>query len=254
MPELRENRAKHRLQEGKPVIALSVSDGDSIDTLGALEAVDAIWIEMEHGPITWAQLSDLSRACDLWGMSSLVRVTTGEPWLIGRTLDRGVQGIFVPHVNTKEEAERVVLGAKYAPQGMRGMGGPRQSHGVTDYYSKANDEILVAILIEDVIAIKNLAEILTVDNIDLFIVAPGDLGQSMGPQYLGQANHPDVQAVVEKAMQQIVAAGKATGTVANDSTVERYLDLGARFFLTNTQGYVASGLRGFQERVAAKVR
>ena len=160
----------------------------------------------------------------------------------------------MPHVNTKEEAERVVRGAKYALQGMRGMAGPRQGYGVTDYYSKANDEILVAVLIEDVVAIKNLAEILTVDNIDCFIVAPSDLGQAMGPHYLGQPGHPDVQAVVEKAMQETVAAGRATGTVANDTTVERYLDLGARFFLTNTQGYVANGLRGFQERVVTRVR
>ena len=95
-PELRENRAKHRLQEGKLVIAVSVPDADSIDTLGALGVVDAIWIEMEHGPTTWAQLSDLSLAGDLWGMSSLVRVTTGEPWLIGRTLDRESRGFLCP--------------------------------------------------------------------------------------------------------------------------------------------------------------
>ena len=220
MPELRPNRAKHLLQEGKPVIGVSESDPDTIDQLGSLGVVDLIWIEMEHGPVTWAQISDLSRACDLWGMTSMVRVTTNEPWLIGRTLNRGAQAIIIPHVNTKEAAEQVVRGARFTPLGMRGMGGSRQGLGVTNYTSKANDEIMVVAMIEDVVAVKNLAEILTVDNIDCFFVAPGDMGQSMGAQYLGQANHPDVQAVVQGAIKQIVASGRTAGGLVNDSNVK----------------------------------
>ena len=252
MPELRENRARRKLREGKPVIAISSSDADTIDMLGSLGVVDAIWIEMEHGPVTWHQLGDLSRACDLWGMTSLVRVNTSEPWLIGRALDRGVHGVIVPHVNTRKEAQRAVHGVRFAPQGMRGMAGSRQGYGITDYLTKANDEIMVVVLIEEVEAVNNLPEILTAEHIDCFMVVPGDLSQSMGPQYLGQPGHPDVQAVIEKSIKQIVAAGKATGTTANDSTVGRYVELGARLFLTSTQGYVANGLRGFQERTAAK--
>lgn len=253
MPELRQNRIKHKLQEGKTAIVIAATDGDSIETLGATGAVDGIWIEMEHGPITWAQLSDLSRACDLWGMTSLVRVNAGEPWLIGRTLDRGIQGVIVPHVNTKETAQRVVRGAKYAPQGMRGIGGSRQGHGVSDYLGKANDELMVMVLIEEIEAVSHLSEILTVDYIDCFFVAPSDLAQTMGPQYLGRPDHPDVQAVVGKAITQVVASGRVAGTLVDDSNVERYLDLGAQLVLTNTQRYVSNGLRRFQEKVAAKV-
>ena len=111
---------------------------------------------------------------------------------------------------------------------------------------------MVVVLIEDIVAVNNLQEILAVDDIDCFMVVPGDLSQNMG--YLGQATHPDVQGVIGKVIQQIVAAGKATGSTANDGNGEQLLDWGVQLFLTNIQGYVANGLRGFQQRIAAKAR
>ena len=49
---------------------------------------------------------------------------------IYRALDRGAQGIVVPHVNTRAEAESVVEAAKFAPIGKRGMFTSRQGYGV----------------------------------------------------------------------------------------------------------------------------
>ena len=105
MAEMRQNKAKLKLKRKEPVIAIASSNADEIDTLGSLGTVDLIWVEMEHGPASYSDLSDLSRACDLWGMTSLVRVNTNAPWLVGRALDRGMQSVLVPHVNTKEEAD-----------------------------------------------------------------------------------------------------------------------------------------------------
>ena len=42
---------------------------------------------------------------------------------------------------------------------------------------------------EDIVAINNLDEILTVKGIDCFMVVPGDLSHSMGPQYVGKGDH-----------------------------------------------------------------
>ena len=113
---------------------------------------DGIWIEGEHGPMAFDELGNLTRACDLWGMTSIVRVNRNDQTLIYRTLDRGAQGIVVPHVNTREEAENVVAGGRFAPIGQRGMFTSRQGYGVADYFAKANDEVLLTILIEDIVA------------------------------------------------------------------------------------------------------
>src|SRR6185437_6699781 len=158
---------KQRLRQGKAVTVVGGHhNSDMIDFLGQF-GLDGVWIECEHGPVTWEQIGDLSRACDLWNMASVVRVNSNEPWLITRTLDRGASGIVVPHVSTKGEAARVVESAKFGPIGLRGMYGSRRSYGLSDYFQKANDETLVVVLIEEMEAINNLAEILTVDHIDV---------------------------------------------------------------------------------------
>ena len=62
---------------------------------------------------------------------------------------------------------------------------------------------------EDIIAVNNLAEILTVDHIDVFHVAYADLAQSMG--YLHDLGNPVVKEVTEGAIKQIIAAGRVCG-------------------------------------------
>ncbi len=249
---MRENKAKRKLQNGDVVTVVSGhQNSDMIDFMGSL-GLDGVWLEGEHGPLSWDEIGDMSRACDLWGMTSVTRVNSHEPGLVMRNFDRGSQGVVVPHVSTREAAERVVQAAKYAPIGQRGMYGGRQAYGATDYFKNANDETLVVILIEEQRALDNLAEILTVDHIDVFFVAPSDLAQTMG--YIGNHTHPDVQAAIDKAIAQIVAAGRTPGTLVNDSNVEKYIAAGARFFLTPWTNWVAQGAKAYQEKVAAARR
>jgi len=222
-----------------------------LEELASLGVIDVAWIEMEHGPWTWRELSDASRVCDLWGITSLVRVNVNNAAVIGRTLDRGVQGIVVPHVNTSADAERVVQGALYSPKGMRGVGGfPRQSIAVPDYLKEANDDLMIVVLLEEVEAIHNLDAILSVDNIDCFYIGASDLAQSMGPQYLGRPEHPDVQAVVQQAIRQVVESGRTAGTTVNDGNVAQFLDMGCRFLRWNAMPYLYEGLQRFHATVA----
>ena len=250
MAELRPNRIKHKLQNGDVVtVAHGVTTPDMVEIFSQF-GFDGIWIEAEHGPVDFGDIADFTRACDLWGLVSVVRVNLNLPGVIYRTLDQGAQAVVVPHVNTAGEAHAVVDAAKFHPLGSRGMASSRQGIGVKDYYLKANDETMIVVLIEDIVAVQNLAEILTVDNIDVFFVAPGDLSQSMG--YIGRHTHPDVQAVVDKAVNQIVAAGRTAGVVGPESNIDRYVVRGAQFFTTNWLEWVAAGSRAYHERIAAK--
>jgi 4-hydroxy-2-oxoheptanedioate aldolase len=244
---MRENRIKRQLQAGQTAIAVSGHhNADMIDFLGQF-GFDGVWLEGEHGPVDWDAIGDMSRACDLWGMASVTRVNNNDPGTIMRALDRGTMGIVVPHVNSREAAEQAMKSAKYAPVGYRGMFGGRQSFGVPDYFQHANDQTLIVVLIEEIEAVNNLAEILTVDDIDVFFVAPADLAQTMG--HIGNHTHPDVQATIDKALAQIVAAGRTAGTLVTDDTVARYRDAGVRFFLTGWTNWVSQGAKAFLQRV-----
>ena len=249
MNGIRPNKAKQKLQQNQVVTTISgLQTSEIIDFLGPL-GFDAAWIEGEHGPVTWDQLGDMTRACDLWGMTSITRVTANEPWLITRTLDRGSMGIVVPHVNTREEAERAAQSAKYAPLGYRGMFGGRQSYGVADYFQQANDQTMVVVLLEEETALRNLDEILRVDNIDAFFVAPSDLAQTMG--HIGDTGHPEVQRAIDDAIARITAAGRVAGTLVNDDNIAAYVSKGVRFTMTSWNAWLVRGASEFLRKAAA---
>jgi 4-hydroxy-2-oxoheptanedioate aldolase len=249
VPAIRANRAKEKLQEGKVAVTISGNlSSEIIDFMGPL-GFDAVWIECEHGPVTWEQLGDMTRACDLWGMTPVTRVNFNEPWLITRTLDRGSMGIVTPHVNSRADAEKAVKSAKFAPLGYRGMFGGRQSYGAPDYFHQANQQTMVIVLLEEAEALQNLDEILRVDYIDVFFVAPSDLAQTMG--HLGNPGHPEVQQAIDNAIARIVAAGRVAGTLVNDDNAASYIEKGARFLLTSWNTWLARGATEFLKKVAA---
>lgn len=244
--QLRPNRIKRKLAAGDiAYIAVGPTHADDIDAFGPC-GFDGVWLEGEHGPVDAADLGNLTRACDIWGMTSVVRVNSNDQGLIYRTLDRGAQGIVVPHVNSRTEAENVVEGGKFAPIGRRGLFVGRQGHGVEDYLETANDETLLIVLIEDIAAIANLDEILAVDDIDVFFVAPSDLAASMGR--IGDIFHPEVQQTVDDALARIQAAGRVAGTTVSDDNVARYIAAGVRCVLTGTGAWIAAGAAEFMRR------
>ena len=252
MASIRPNKAKDKLKSGGVVTTISgLASSDIIDFLGPM-GFDAAWLETEHGSVTWDQLGDMTRACDLWGVTPITRVTSNEPWLITRTLDRGSMGIVVPHVNSKEAAEKAAQSAKYAPIGYRGMFGGRQSFGVADYFHQANGQTMVVVLLEEAEALRNLDEILQVDNIDVFFVAPSDLAQTMG--HIGNPGHPDVQRAIDESIARIIAAGRVPGTLANDENISDYLAKGVKFVMTSWNAWVARGAGDFLAKVTAATR
>ncbi|MDP6666189.1 MAG: aldolase/citrate lyase family protein [Dehalococcoidia bacterium] len=241
--ELRPNRAKQKLANGEIVTIVSgITHADDIDGVGP-HGFDGIWLEGEHGSVDAADLGNLTRACDIWGMTSVARINANDQGLIYRTLDRGAQAIVVPHVNNAAEARNVVEGGKFTPIGKRGMYMSRQGLGVSDYFDQANDNTMLIVLIEDIIAWENLDEIIAVDNIDVFFVAPSDFASSMG--HMGDLQHPDVQEKINDSLSRILAAGRNAGALASNANVAGYVEMGVRFFMTGTGPWIGAGFNEF---------
>ena len=243
MAELRPNRAKEKLASGEIVTCLAgVDTPHLVDFIGQI-GIDSVWLEAELGPVDFEAIGNLTRAADLWGMTPLVRVGSTDYNSIYRTLDMGAMGVAVPHVDTAQDARNVVNAAKYAPIGTRGMYGPRQSFGVSDYLKRANEQTMVVVLVEDIKSVNNLDEILDVEHVDVFHVAPSDLAQSMG--HIGNDEHPDVQRTIDESIANIIAAGKIAGTTVGAHNVSRFRDQGVQFFYTSLNGWIMSGSNEF---------
>mgnify|MGYP001410203934 FL=1 len=247
---IRPNKIKENLKLNKQSIVLSgyFDSPNQVEFISSLN-VDGVWIEGEHGPIDFSDIPNISRACDIYGVTSIFRITSHDYGLIYRYLDLGAQGLVIPHVRTKEEAISIVNAAKYHPIGERGMFTSRRGLSVpkNKYMDYANEDSLIIVIIEDVKAISNLDEIIKVENIDVFFVAPNDLAQSMG--IANSQSKDKLNQEIYKAIQKIQKANKKVGTLANSDNIDSYIDMGIDLLLYDTNQFVRDGITGLKNKI-----
>ncbi len=255
---MRVNTTKAKLAKGKVVLGGIVSGfSPEIVELLALLQFDFVFLDCEHGSMNEDQVEHMVRAAESFGITPIARIPNHEDSTILRYLDRGVQGLIIPHINTAEAAVAVAAASRYHPLGHRGSASGRaHDYGVTmarpDSMAFINDNVLVIPMCEEVEAVSNLDSILAVPGIDVVHVASGDLGQSMG--------HPPM-AEVRKVMSDVVkktkAAGKWAGIGGNGVTDHTGIaDLvrdGAQFVTIPALGLLRIGAEQFRDGVAAAI-
>lgn len=171
---------------------------------------DWLWIDLEHSPLSLEQVQAILTAKQP-ECAGLVRVPNNSDEWIKRVLDIGAEGVIIPHVSCREDAQRAVLSAKYPPMGERSFGAGRaHTYGMdATHQEKANEITCVVVQIEDREAVKNIDEIISVEGIDGIIIGPYDLSGSFGK--LGKIGDADVQSaiktVVEACKKRKVPAG-----------------------------------------------
>ena len=179
---MRVNTLKQKLKDGKAVFGAMITfpSPPVVEMLGLI-GFDWVLIDNEHGSITVDSSEDMIRAAELTGVAPIVRPVANRPEIIAPFLDRGAWGVQIPHVNTREEAESAVKSCKYFPEGQRGiMSRSRPAdYGIIgtarEYAAKANANTLVCLMLEEVEAIDNLQELVTVKGVDVFFIGAGDL-------------------------------------------------------------------------------
>ncbi|RFC32281.1 MAG: 4-hydroxy-2-oxoheptanedioate aldolase [Candidatus Nitrotoga sp. SPKER] len=198
---LQTNQLKQALVNGKTVFGLlnSIPSPLVVEMIG-YAGYDFVILDMEHVCVNPETLENMVRAAECANMTPLVRVPNAAPESILRALDCGAQGIVVPHVRNRFDAEQAVAASRYFPLGSRGISGGRTTgFGTLDlpsYFERANAEIMVVAMIEDKEGIDNLDAILSVAGIDMVLEGAIDLSQSYGLP--GQARHPSVEAAIDK--------------------------------------------------------
>lgn len=184
---------------------VQIDNATIIEIIGN-SGMDFIVIDLEHGNISLESLENLLRAAKCSGLESIVRVYENNSSLISRVLDLGPDGLLIPHISSKEEAERVVLNAKYPPLGKRGScPAIREANHWTDdwnsFMKKSNKTTNIIALIEGVEGIDNFNEIVKVEGIDTFMVGPFDLSVTLGIP--GEVSHPLIEEKYAKIIQEV---------------------------------------------------
>lgn len=229
------NRTKARLKAGEAVVGswLGIPSAVSARFMAQL-GFDYLCVDMEHQPIDIETASAMFAAIANAGVTAVARVPWNTAENIKRVLDCGAQGIVVPMVNTREEAEAAVAAAKYPPQGIRSVGGALHAMNFgTDpatYYARANDEILVVLQTESPQGVANAEEIYSVPGVDAVFIGPNDLLCQMGKEPKMETDDRQfVEAlahVVRTANKHGIAPGIHT---ANHEACSRRIGEGFRF-------------------------
>src|ERR1700736_6014006 len=137
------------------VFALPFPSTELIE-LAARAGFDAISLDGEHGVFTTASVDLSCRVANGYGMSVTARVPSIDAYLINLWLDRGIQGILGPHIETGEDAQRLADACLFPPAGHRSWGGWRGTEfnedsylnekfgGKLGYMRWANDNMIVS--------------------------------------------------------------------------------------------------------------
>ena len=191
-----------------------------LDTTESVEIMadagfDFVVIDLEHAPLgidTTARMISLARAA---GVLPLVRVPGHDAATIGRVLDAGAGGILVPHVDSADEARRVVSAMRFPPLGERGAGGTSRAGrwGLlprAEYVRVGNEDVLCIPQLESEAAFHAAADILAVEGVDAVFLGAGDLSLSLGVR----PADPRVQELLAAGRAAAAAAGKPCGAAA----------------------------------------
>jgi 2-keto-3-deoxy-L-rhamnonate aldolase RhmA len=176
------NTAKQKLMSGKKIVGGTIYTSDpNIYCAMAESGFDFLWIEMQHSPLTYAEVAAMIKACKGARAIPFIRVPDATEGDIQKATDIGALGVIVPMVETVEEAKRMVQYAKYPPVGVRSQGGGQYGEiWGSDYRRTANENILLVAMIESPGATQIADQIAAVPGVDVVFAASGDLGSFSG--------------------------------------------------------------------------
>jgi 2-keto-3-deoxy-L-rhamnonate aldolase RhmA len=250
---MKKNMTKQKIKAGQPAFGalLKMTSPIAVE-LCAYAGFDFVLLDGEHGSLDVGTCEELVRAAEAAEITPLVRVQGLDPSEIARYLDCGVMGIQIPGVSSKEQAVEAVRYCKYFPQGARTVAKVRAAgYGVREpmshYIAWANSETMIVVMVEDVEGVRNLEEILTVQDIDVVCFGLFDLAHSMG---LADQNHAQVQELVERLVAMVLDSDKALGVPGDDPALAtRYLSEGALYLAASTEGILAQGATDYLRRL-----
>ena len=205
----------------------------SVVEVMATAGFEWLCIDMEHTSIDLETAKMLITTIHANNMKALVRVSKNEEVAIKKVMDMGADGVIVPMVKSKEEAQMAVDFVKYPPVGKRGVGLYRAQNyglGFEEYKKWVDEESVIIAQIEHIDAVNNIDEILNVEGIDGTIVGPYDLSGSMGIP--GEYYVSEVQDAILRVKEACKKYNKPYGfhvIESNPENLQKRIDEGCTF-------------------------
>lgn len=263
----RQNTLKRDLSAGRIACGYAVMSRSPliVEMLG-YSGFEWLFIDTEHTPISSDMvLENLIRAAEVSNTVPIVRVKENREQYIRNALEGGAMGVVVPHVATREDAERAVSYARFPLKGVRGADPTVRSaryrtgnFNWDEYIRCSNEEAMVIPLLEDKAFMSNLDDILDTEGIDAVSFGPTDYALSLGMNLLYDFNHPQIveafEAVVEGAKKRNLPVLSAVNPCSVEQS-KKLSEMGVKFQLFGTDvALISDSLNSLMNEVVSKVR
>jgi len=215
-----ENTIFAQNRQGKKAISLSMTfPTPDLVEYAAIAGFHAIHLDGEHGAFNPVDVDRIVQVAHAHGLSVKARVPNIRADEINQWLDRGIQGIMAPHIETGAQAQALVDACYFAPLGHRSWGTHRgtafndetlvtETYGGRRAFAEfANANMFVYAQVESKLGYENLDAILAVEGLHAIAFGPFDLGFSLGLPGAG-AEHPEIRRILDDITQRTRAAGK----------------------------------------------
>lgn len=252
---MRSTYLKNAIRDNKTVYGMMLSELAVPNVMRIVKnaGIEYVIIDCEHGYADFPQVAGLVAIANLVQLPVLIRIPEIRRELILKYLDIGADGLLVPMVETKEQAEQVLKYAKYMPKGERGVAFSRGHTGFTapsiaPYFEEANAETLIMVQLETRKGIANAQEIASVEGLDAVIIGPADLSCDCGIP--GKFHEDEMIGHYKAAIEAAKSEGKACGIIAGDNKLlVKCKDLGMSVFAGTND--VAALTKGVKTDIAA---
>ncbi len=217
IPNLKRLFKSRKLKIGHSIFEFN---SPGIGQIIAAAGVDFIFLDMEHSGFGISETKQIIINLRAGKIPALVRPPSNASHHIARVLDAGADGLIMPMVGSKEEAEHIVSCMKYPPAGNRGVAlNIAHDHYVPGDPAKtlaaANKRTAFIALIETAEGIDNIDAIASVKELDCLWVGHFDLSCSLGIN--GQFDHPDFLKATAKVERAAKKHNKALGRLTADA-------------------------------------
>lgn len=222
------NKIKQRLQAGDKIMGCFLAlPGIAAAELMIMVGYDCVLIDREHGQASMQDATAQMAAANAAGGTAFLRIPKLDLGEIKYALDAGMVGLMVPMISSVAEAELLAKACAYPPGGIRGVAPyliRAAGYGLEgkEYPEVARKNLLVIAQIETREGIESVDKIAAVPGIDMLFAGPSDISASLG--HLGEPDHPEVKAAIDK----ILAAAKKQGKWAG-ITPSAHHNAAARF-------------------------
>jgi 4-hydroxy-2-oxoheptanedioate aldolase len=224
---------RSRLAKGDTVFGVwAALPGAFSAELMCTEGVDYICVDQQHGLVDYGDMVEMLRAIEGRGTAvPFTRVPANQPWMIGRAFDAGMQGVVVPMVSNRAEAEAAVAACRYAPVGVRSFGPVRASMVLNSRdIAVVGDSVLCFIMVETRESIEKIEEIASTPGLDGIYIGPADLALGLGLPPNLDKEEPEHVAAVDKVLKACQKHGVIPGIqCGSGKSARKFAERGFRF-------------------------